>query len=354
MLGEGIRFAHDGQLRTVAYVEREACAAATLVARMDDKALDQAPVWDDVKRLTDQGFLEYVRQFHPLIVSGGYPCQPFSLAGSRLGEADERHLWPAIDAFIGAAMPELCFFENVPGHVSIGLATVIGNLRERGYRVAAGLFSAAEVGASHERLRLFILGVLENARGFDSRQGRAEPEGQQRSTAFDDADSPLANPENSIWRQLQQGRRTQGGIASQGASGELADASVTRRQEPAQEDDERWRMGSEPELGRYDTELAYAEEQGFQGRIATRNCCPDGCASQCGELPLFAPGPADGRWHEILAAFPQVEPAVCRVADGMASGMDADRLRLTGNGVVPLAAAYAFVTLVARLCGYPE
>jgi len=67
-------------------------------------------------------------------------------------------------------------------------------------------------------------------------------------------------------------------------------------------------------------------------------------------LPLFAPGPgAFDAWREILAHEPSLEPAICRVVDGLAPGMVGDRLRLTGNGVVPLAAAYAFVSLCAAL-----
>ena len=73
--------------RTVGYVEREAYAAAALVARMADKALDPAPVWDDLTTFDGRPWRGVVD-----ILTAGYPCQPFSIAGRRLGEADPRHL----------------------------------------------------------------------------------------------------------------------------------------------------------------------------------------------------------------------------------------------------------------------
>ena len=77
--------------RTVCYVEREAAAAAILVAAMEHDTLAQAPVWDDL--LTFRG-----RQWRGVVdcVSAGFPCQPWSASGKRQGTADERWIWPAI------------------------------------------------------------------------------------------------------------------------------------------------------------------------------------------------------------------------------------------------------------------
>jgi DNA (cytosine-5)-methyltransferase 1 len=75
--------------RTVCYVERESYAAATLVARMEDKALDTAPIWDDITSFDGRPWRGTVD-----IINGGYPCTPFSVAGKRKGVNDPRHLWP--------------------------------------------------------------------------------------------------------------------------------------------------------------------------------------------------------------------------------------------------------------------
>jgi DNA (cytosine-5)-methyltransferase 1 len=85
-IGLGLKLLFD-KLRTVCYVEREASAAASLVARMEDKALDNAPVWDDIKTFDGKPWRGSVD-----IITAGYPCQPFSTAGKLLGEKDPRHL----------------------------------------------------------------------------------------------------------------------------------------------------------------------------------------------------------------------------------------------------------------------
>ena len=138
--------------RTVCYVEREAHAAAALVAGMEVAALDRAPIWDDLRSFDGKPWCGLVD-----CVSAGYPCQPFSHAGKRAGTDDERHLWPEIARIVGECRPRWCFFENVAGHLSLGFEEVVSDLERMGYRVAAGLFQAAEVGAPHRRERLFVL-----------------------------------------------------------------------------------------------------------------------------------------------------------------------------------------------------
>ncbi len=73
------------------------------------------------------------------------------------GGGDPRHLWPYIANGIDAMRPSLCFFENVEGHITIGLRDVLNDLGELGYRATWGIFSAAEVGAPHQRKRVFVL-----------------------------------------------------------------------------------------------------------------------------------------------------------------------------------------------------
>jgi DNA (cytosine-5)-methyltransferase 1 len=145
--------------RTVGYVEREAHAAATLVARMADKALAQAPIWDDLKSFDGKPWRNRIH-----IVTAGYPCQPFSICGKRQGEADPRHLWPDVARIVREVAPEWVFAENVEGHLDLGFADVAAELQNMGYRCKAGLFTAREVGASHRRRRLFILANADSKR----------------------------------------------------------------------------------------------------------------------------------------------------------------------------------------------
>jgi DNA (cytosine-5)-methyltransferase 1 len=138
--------------RVIAYVEIEAFAIANLVAKMESGQLVPAPIFTDLKTFPAHLFRDCVD-----IITGGYPCQPFSAAGKRLGTEDPRHLWPYILDHIRSIRPVRCMFENVEGHISLGLREVIGDLEGAGYRTAWGIFSAAEVGAPHQRKRVYIL-----------------------------------------------------------------------------------------------------------------------------------------------------------------------------------------------------
>jgi len=143
-----------GEINIVAYVEIEAFIVENIICGMEAGILDPAPVWTDVKTFNAKPFY---KKIHGII--GGYPCQPFSTAGRRKGQDDPRHLWPYLHRIIQAARPVWCFFENVGGHLSMGYDQVYKDLRDIGYTVEAGLFTAEEMGAPHERERLFILAI---------------------------------------------------------------------------------------------------------------------------------------------------------------------------------------------------
>lgn len=170
----GLKLAIGDNYRTVCHVEREAYAASVIVARMAEKALDQAPIWDDLKTFDGKPWRGVVD-----IVTAGYPCQPFSLAGKRRGADDPRHLWPSVARVIREVEPTLVFCENVPGHINLGFREVAGELQEMGYRVAALLRSAADLGSTHERERLFILGYRDGERG--SQQEGSKPKERRRT-----------------------------------------------------------------------------------------------------------------------------------------------------------------------------
>ena len=97
------------------------------------------------------------------ILTAGYPCPPFSLASrKRKGEADERHIWPYIKTIVSAKHPSWLVFENVRGHISLGLASVLDDLSKENYTAIPLLLSAFSVGAIHERARLYIVAYSNN------------------------------------------------------------------------------------------------------------------------------------------------------------------------------------------------
>ena len=230
--------------RVLAHVEIEAFAIANLVAKMEEGRLDAAPVWTNLKTLPVDCFRDRVD-----IITGGYPCQPFSQAGKRAGKDDPRHLWPYILDIIKAVRPVRCFFENVEGHISLGLREVIEDLEGLGYSTAWGIFSASEVGAPHQRKRVFILanasgaGSRENlgptanerrSASQDRREALRQGDRQERSVRVDptskDEGTIMANADGAGLETLrnQSGAERQAGFVSE--SGELADTSGERSQ----------------------------------------------------------------------------------------------------------------------------
>ena len=147
-------------LRLVALSEIEAYAAANVVAKMEAGCLDCAPNWTDCRTFPCELFADRVALF-----IASYPCQGESHAGKRLGAKDPRWLWPAVRRGVAEMRPLRCFFENVEGHLTKGLRTVCRELEALHYRVACGIFSAAEVGANHRRKRVFIMADAEDFDG---------------------------------------------------------------------------------------------------------------------------------------------------------------------------------------------
>ena len=91
------------------------------------------------------------------ILTGGYPCQPFSVAGKQQGENDPRHLWPYIREAVRVLRPKLAFFENVSNHRKNGFPSVLRDLAEDGFDARWTTIRASDVGAPHQRERLFFV-----------------------------------------------------------------------------------------------------------------------------------------------------------------------------------------------------
>lgn len=91
------------------------------------------------------------------LIAGGYPCQPFSLAGQRRGTSDDRHLWPEIFTLVRHKQPAWCLFENVVGHVTLGLKQVLSDLESEGYETEGFVIPACAADAPHRRDRFWII-----------------------------------------------------------------------------------------------------------------------------------------------------------------------------------------------------
>jgi DNA (cytosine-5)-methyltransferase 1 len=216
-LDMGFQRAH-GNARCVAVVEHEASAVGLLVDHIEAELLDAAPVYTDA-------FTFPAERFHGLVdwVIGGPPCQPFSVAGKQLGADDPRNLWPLTLRMVGQIQPGGCFFENVPSAESLWYIyeEVIPGLRYLGYEVKVGIFSATEVGAPHNRERVFILADTIGQRG---RGGNSE--WQDATHAFPPGpNGDWSNVPERLWPAVKPGFRD----VADGLAGRVA--ALSRAQE---------------------------------------------------------------------------------------------------------------------------
>jgi DNA (cytosine-5)-methyltransferase 1 len=113
--------------------------------------------WPDVPNLGDVTKIDWSTVERPDLVCGGYPCQPFSLAGLRRGADDDRHLWPFMLDAVRALRPRFVVLENVAAHLRLGFGDVLADLAGCGFDAEWSVVRACSVGASHARPRLFAV-----------------------------------------------------------------------------------------------------------------------------------------------------------------------------------------------------
>lgn len=360
--------------RCVCHIERNGYAAATLVGRMEDASLDQAPVWDHLESFDCKPWRGLVD-----LAIATIPCQGNSVAGKRLLEDDERNLWPATRATLRDLECEYFFLENVPGMLvpdreggrTAPILRIVGELAEDGWDAEWDVVSAEEVGANHRRERVFLL--AHRRRKCDQRRGITGKLGIEATAEYPEA---------------HQRKRDGDAVGNRGdeVSGQsMADgkcAGWTSRERS---------IGIRVAYRRTESPLggAIISESGtvgntFDARLGGRNLSGRGYSGEWigispgMDLPVFAPARNDYfGWIRVLNADPTLVPAIRRperrgiqgdseagkpafrgILDGLAKELGinaangntrADELRLCGNGVVYQAAAEAFVRLWTRL-----
>jgi DNA (cytosine-5)-methyltransferase 1 len=225
------------------------------------------------------------------------PESAYSAAGQRAIPA------PEVVGIADESGADRIFRENVTGNAARQLDAIVPALERLGYRIAAGIFRVSDVGGSHLRERLIIMA---------DRIGGGQPQHAQ----FD-------------------GRSIRAGQTLPGRRHAL------RRDHNALELANAVRAGS-PSIARDDGQVRGLPKA--QRKPEHGSALP---GRGGGFIPVLCPGPSDARWPDIIARAPHLEPAIRRMADGLANRVD--RLRLCGNGVHPLAAGYAWLALDALL-----
>jgi DNA (cytosine-5)-methyltransferase 1 len=258
-------------MQTAAFCEYDQHARKVLQKHWPD-----VPIFHDIRDLNAEVLYDNGIQDIGLIC-GGYPCQPFSLAGQRRGTEDNRHLWPEMFRLIQELRPTWVIGENVVGHITMGLDQVLTDLEGEGYATRPFVIPACAVDAQHRRDRVWVIAHSDR----DSESKLSTNEGQRRRKLVEDSISGSRRHSEGITR----GK----------------DYKAKRRQNP------------NPIAGS-DQDVAYADSSQCQ-----RNGSPLGIQSKYSES-------GGSSWW-------QPEPSVGRVADGVPNR--SHRLRQLGNAVVP-------------------
>lgn len=304
--GGGVLGTHMLGWTPVGYVEIDDYAQRIIRARIDDGILPAAPIFGDIRSFNRDG---YAAAYQGMVdvVTAGFPCQPFSIAGKQLGADDDRNMWPETIAAIRLVRPRYCLLENVPGLLTSGyFGTVLGDLAQSGYDARWRVLSAAEVGAPHKRDRLWIVAYNDRCRPAWARANGAFA--NTRADGRHNAGGLGASLDNAIGDGWHEGRNVGGeherrvaGAAGQHA-GDVADAESITERKPADETD--------------------AVATGGNARHESG----DGCQLPDPERQSLAFGerPPGERPHPAIARgdWWAVEPDVGGIVDGLARWLD--------------------------------
>lgn len=280
------------------------------------------------------------------ILTGGYPCQPFSAAGQRKGTDDERHLWPYVRDAIRLLRPRFTLLENVAGHRSLGFDRVLGDLAEDGMHVRWTSLRASDIGAPHHRERLFIL-ITRNA--------HADTEGERRNYG-------QAQDIGSADREVHASGNDRDSPTNASSSGPASIDGLTRcgasrgSRERVTSGDDRRKAVTDPErIGRIRGRAASEQEGGPQSPV-------DRLGS---DVDWGSYAPAIRRWERLTRPTPaptelnsnnkpRLNAAFAEWMMGLSAGhvtevpgiSRAHQLKAIGNGVCPQQAVAAYSSLL--------
>ena len=339
--GFALGFEWAGLSKPVLFCDIEPWSRKVLAKHWPD-----VPIADDVKELANDP-ARLVPDCD--ILTAGYPCQPFSVAGKQRGAEDDRHIWPFISQIIAQKRPAWCVFENVYGHVALGLDQVLADLEAQDYATRAFIVPACAVNAPHRRDRLWIIAHT-NSQGEPDVTRFAE-EGQ-RLVGNPEHDGSSATALSGEHRE-DEGRCAQGQEEAEQSAGtgeprDDADVGNTQnnrcegggeaigREGQAHQLQQQPSVRSEP--SRPSQDVADTDNEGSQGRLSGRQG-----AEWQGE---HGHARCSGTAHRQPAKdWWAVEPSMGRVAHGIPGRVD--RLKGLGNAIVPQIAMQIGLTIKA-------
>ena len=301
--------------RTVCAVEWEQYPASVLASRQNDGILPPFPIWDDVQTFDGRPWRGIVD-----VISGGFPCQDISAAGKGVGIEGERSgMWGEMARIIHEVRPRFVFVENSPMLTSRGLGRVLGDLASMGFDAKWGVLGANDIGANHQRDRIWIRG---------EQMGNSNNNGQIASEVS----------RSSIQRSHTSQTKQEQTCQSEGSSEQYAELAYTE----CMGWQERSSKRRAPENQEGSSDFGNCGQTSGAGEIA-----PDTKRTRLERRKDCGKQEVTWSWSSSApighANWWATEPNVGRVAHGVAARME--RIKAIGNGQVPLCAATAWRVL---------
>ena len=358
--GFALGFEWAGLSRPVMFCDIEPWSRKVLAKHWPD-----VPIEEDVKVLANEPE-KIPAGGRDTILTAGYPCQPFSQAGKRRGTEDDRHIWPYIREIVAHKRPSWCVFENVYGHVSMGLDEVLSDLEADGYATRPFIVPACGVDAPHRRDRVWIIARdVDDTKGdrgernirklSETDEGAPRPQEQHKDATIksDDASEHTTvlgdtedigrhgwaeatrregqthqqdEPRLSVWGELS---RPSKDVANPNNSG-----NRTQRDDPDTEGQKvvkGWEEQSQYQFSRQRQDVADTDSIGQERRTKKQ---VSGVRDREGQS-LRGSAPIGNVWT--------TEPSVCRVANGIPRRVD--RIKGLGNAIVPQIAMQIGLTI---------
>jgi DNA (cytosine-5)-methyltransferase 1 len=345
--GFSLALESTGHFQTIGFVENDEYCQAVLRHHFPE-----VPILGDIKNVTKETV-----PTRPDVLCGGFPCQPFSVAGDQRAKDDPRHLWPEMLRIIKEQKPTWVVGENVSGLVKLGLDEILDEMEDQGYSTRTFNIPAFSVGAPHQRQRLWIIGHL----GDPEHNGSPTPERQRgllkqpeepkkqisiwESEGTSSASGDVANPDNEGVRSRIGGddfdyeeESGEGGIDGEGSAGddEWYDTSPTQDEgvDVPDTDDtgDRTQKHRVDEDGKKNIQGRQEHTQSKSSRHGADIPDPNGKGLQ-GQRKKYKL-PKSKRKREIGgSSWWDVEPNVGRVAYGVPNRVF--KLRALGNSIIP-------------------
>ena len=318
--------------RHVGYVEYEKYCQQVIAQRIKDGILSEAPIFGDVREFVQSGAAKKYKGFVD-VVTAGFPCQPFSVAGKRKGKEDERNMWPSTIQIIRDVQPRYAFLENVSGLLNSGyFQEILGSLAQAGYDAKWIVLGADDVGAPHRRKRLWI-----KATSQDPKRGRCVHwEHEEERVQVREQREPGSGSRERVLREASNVADTK----SEQCNVSDNHTGVSMEREQVSESGDSSRPGRMA-----DTSSIRLEEHGHS---QTEDVIERGKEVPNTSSERLEGWESSGRESEEHSSSSgscwwSTEPNVGRVANGVASRVD--RLKAIGNGQVPLVVAQAWEIL---------